>query len=186
MVWEFCWGIIDFPSERTQHCFMIYKVFLRGIIGNNTKPRSKKRFTNLLDPESMVSFLLNLGVEFPDPIFEFLFLCCTFAYLGSSTLVSVMLLSMVLVQPVASGAALSAAMTVCSDPATEELKLVLTVAAPVSGPGSGGDISRDPEPEPGGVRMSESGAGGWLRLPPGCEGEQTWNEDSLTGKLSQL
>ena len=88
-----------------------------------------------------MSFLLNLGVEFPEPIFEFLFLCCTFAYLGSvSTLVSVMLLSRVLVQqvPWVSG---SRAITVFSDPATEELKLVLAAVMIVSGPGSGGDIS---------------------------------------------
>ena len=85
-----------------------------------------------------MSFLLNFGVEFPEPIFEFLFLCCTFAYLGSvSTLVSVMLLSRVLVQPWVSG---SLAITVLSDPATEELKLVLA-AVMMSGPGSGGDIS---------------------------------------------
>ena len=89
-----------------------------------------------------MSFLWNLGVEFPEPIFEFLFLCCTFAYLGSvSTLVSVMLLSRVLVQqapPCVSG---SRAITVFSDPATEELKLVLAAVMMVSGPGSGGDIS---------------------------------------------
>ena len=87
-----------------------------------------------------MSFLWNLGVEFPEPIFEFLFLYCTFAYLGSSTLVSVMLLSRVLVQqvPWVSG---SRAITVFSDPATEELKLVLAAVMIVSGPGSGGDIS---------------------------------------------
>ena len=88
-----------------------------------------------------MSFLWNLGVEFPEPIFEFLFLCCTFAYLGSvSTLVSVMLLSRVLVQQVPWVSGSPRAITVFSDPATEELKLVLA-ALMMSGPGSGGDIS---------------------------------------------
>ena len=62
----------------------------------------------------------------------------TLAYLGSSTLVSVMLLSIVLVQVLVSTSVfLLVSMTVVSEPVTEDVRLVLTA-------GSGGESELTP------------------------------------------
>ena len=78
------------------------------------------------------------GVEFPDAIFEFLFLWVTLAYLGSSTLVSVLLLSKVFVQ--VSLLSLTASTTVFSD-AAEDM-LILESWAGSCRRGSGGATGR--------------------------------------------
>ena len=84
-------------------------------------------FTDLLNLVPDNSLLFTLGVEFPEQILEFLFLWVTLAYLGSSTLVSVMLLSKVFVQ------VLVLVLVISSDFCSEEVRIAVTA-------GSGGEL----------------------------------------------
>ena len=85
------------------------------------------------------------------------------AYLGSSTLLSVMLLSRVLLQPLLmSSVFLSVSMTVLSEPVTEDARLVLITETA----GSRGELELAPAPPE--MTLSGSGSGSeecwWLKL----------------------